>query len=62
MSFREVGKAHALQRSLQEQARAIEDKLPFDADIKLSTVFFEFPGIDAATMRRQAEVQAVVAG
>ena len=45
MSFRKIGKAKALERSFQEEARAIEHKLPFDANVELSSVLFELPRV-----------------
>ena len=45
MSFREIGEAQALERPFQEEARAVEHKLPFDANVELSSVLFELPRV-----------------
>jgi hypothetical protein len=60
MSFREVRKAKTFERSFQEEARAIEHKLPLDTNVELSPVLFELPRVEAATVSRQAKIEAVV--
>jgi hypothetical protein len=61
MSFREIGKAKALERSFKEEARAVEYKLSLDTNVELAPVFFEFPRVEAATVGGQAKIEAVVA-
>ena len=60
MSFGQEREAQTFERSLQEETRAVEDELPFDSDVKFSSVLFELPSIQAATVGRQPKVQAVV--
>ena len=60
MSFREVRKAKTFERSFQEEARAIEHKLALDTNVELSPVLFELPRVEAATVSRQAKIEAVV--
>ena len=44
----------------EEEARAIEYKLPFDTNVDLSPVLLELPSVQAAAMGRQAKVEAIV--
>jgi len=60
MSFGQKREAQTFERSLQEETRAVEDELPFDSDVEFSSVLFELPSIQAATVGRQPKVQAVV--
>ena len=60
MSFREVRKAKTFKRSFQKEAGAIEHKLPLDTNVELSPVLFELPRVEAATVSRQAKIEAVV--
>ena len=45
MSFREIGEAKALERPFQEEACAVEHKLPLDASVELSSILFELPRV-----------------
>jgi len=60
MSLGKIGKAQALERSVQEKARAVEDKLPLDSNVDLSPVLLELPSVQAAAMGWQAKVEAIV--
>ena len=62
MSFGEVGESEPLNCSFQKEPCAIEHKLPLDPDVDLSAILFELPHVEAATVGRQAKVEAVVAG
>ena len=60
MSFGQEREAQTFERSLQEETRAVEDELPFDSDVEFSSVLFELPSIQAATVGWQPKIQAVV--
>ena len=60
MSLGKIGKAQALERSVQEKARAVEDKLPLDSNVDLAPVLLQLPSVQATTMGRQAKVEAIV--
>src|SRR6185437_11542977 len=60
MSLREVGKAKALERSVEEKACAVEHELPVDAHIELSSVLLELPRVEAAAVGGQAKIETIV--
>lgn len=57
--LRQVGKSKSCEGGVQPQSNVIEDKLSFDVHLDLAVVLLEFPGVEA-TVRRQAEVNALV--
>src|SRR5215212_5542760 len=60
MAFSEVGESKSLERSCQQKSRTVEHKLAFDTNVELSPVLFELPSVKAATVGRQAKIEAVV--
>ena len=61
MALSKIGKVQAFERSFQEKASAVEDKLALDANVHLSPVLLKLPRVQAAAVGRQAKIEAVVA-
>src|SRR5437660_118428 len=61
MAFSEVGEAKSFERSCQQKAGTVEHKLAFDTNVELSPILFELPCVKAATVGREAKIEAVVA-
>ena len=60
MALGEVRQAEALERSFQEEARAVKHKLAFNTNVEFSPVLLELPSVKAATVGRQTQVETVV--
>jgi arylsulfatase A-like enzyme len=59
-AFRQVSQAETFQGSIEQCVSAIEDELPFNSHVEFAPVLLKFPGVKAAAVGRQAEVDAVV--